>query len=162
MTPPEKTRRNSGIAGATKGLPHPMAISFHGGFDSLLAELQDAGLQPIVVSATGGTRPRAAEVQLKEQLSVHWDRDTRTVWVEGPWDRAMKLERQIRRRRTKRRLGRSIATPAMALRAAVLVAVLGALLVGSMKWIDSQSQLGSNPVPPAETSAAAATELATQ
>ncbi|HEU5080085.1 MAG TPA: hypothetical protein VFT72_12800 [Opitutaceae bacterium] len=126
-----------------------MAIEFNAGFDSLLADLKNAGLEPVVISSMGGNRPRAAEVQVEDELSVHWDRDSRSVWVEGPWDRAEKIERMLRRKRAQRRFGRNLARPAVARRVILSALVIGALAFGSVKLIERGSTLAGNSAPAA-------------
>jgi hypothetical protein len=133
-----------------------MAIDFNAGFDSLLADLKEAGLEPLVVSSTGGRRPRAAEVKVENELSVHWDRDSRSVWVEGPWDRAEKVERMLRRRRAKRRFGRSLTRPTVARRVILGALVVGALIFGSLALIDRDVALAGNTSPMVEASKPAA------
>ena len=133
-----------------------MAIEFNAGFNSLITDLRDAGLEPVVISSTGGKNPRAAEVKVENALSVHWDRDSRSVWVEGQWDRAARVEKIIRRHRTKRRIGRSLARPVVARRLIIAALAAGALAFSSLKLIDRGAVLSGKTAAAVEPAKSAA------
>jgi hypothetical protein len=74
-----------------------MAIDFFRSPETLVRDLTRRGWSVQSVETSGGTPPRAAQIRLDDGVTVNWDRDSRSVWAEGPWPDAQKVENSLRR-----------------------------------------------------------------
>jgi hypothetical protein len=76
-----------------------MAVRFQKSPSTLFRELQEGGYAPVPFSITLSARDAAeAEIPLANGVIVKWDRDSHSVWVEGPIDEANRVETYLRRR----------------------------------------------------------------
>jgi hypothetical protein len=76
-----------------------MAVRFQKSPSTLFRELQEGGYAPVPFSITLSARDAAgAEIPLANGVVVKWDRDSHSVWVEGPLNEASGVETYLRRR----------------------------------------------------------------
>jgi hypothetical protein len=75
-----------------------MAVNFTHGIETLLSQLKKCGYRPEVVDTTARSdRILAAVVKISSDTVLHWDRDSYTVWAEGPREKARRVERRLRK-----------------------------------------------------------------
>lgn len=74
-----------------------MALDYYKGINTLLDDLRRSGLCPSVAKSSGGDRMLTAEIAVKGGVVIHWDRESRSVWTEGPWPDAARVEGRLRR-----------------------------------------------------------------
>ncbi len=73
-----------------------MAITYRKGASSLVAELQQEGFEIDAVVKTEGAPERGAQIFLRGGTVVNWDRDSRSIWAEGPWPESERVEASLR------------------------------------------------------------------
>lgn len=103
-----------------------MAVNYNKGMDDLLNDLRRKGLDPTVLNKTGDQRPLAAEIAVKGDVVIHWDRHSRSLWTEGPWPAAARLEARLGRSYQGARFRRVARRPKVIASILAAAAVLGA------------------------------------
>lgn len=109
-----------------------MAVNFYNGLSILLDDLRRAGFHPFVLKRSGESKALAAEIAVEGGLIIHWDRESCSLWTEGPWPQAKRLEARLRRRYEGSVAGRIAKQPKVI--ASILAA--SAVLVGSYLFSD--------------------------
>jgi hypothetical protein len=74
-----------------------MAVTFRKGPKTLLRDLQKRGYEIASVHNADGNSARSIQIFLKEGVIINWDRDSRSVWAEGPWPQSHKAEAYLKR-----------------------------------------------------------------
>lgn len=74
-----------------------MAVTFRKGPKTLLNDLQKRGYKVASVQNAAGNPARSIQIYLKNGLVINWDRDSRSVWAEGPWPQAQKAEAYLKK-----------------------------------------------------------------
>ncbi len=127
-----------------------MAVNYHKGMDDLLVELRRNGLHPSVLKKSGEKRPLAAEIAVKGGLVVHWDRDSRSLWAEGPWPDTARLEARLNRLRRGNKFQRTAQKPSVIAGVLAAVAMLAASYFAAVRAPTPELQETTRPVPAVE------------
>ena len=72
-----------------------MAIRFRGRPTSLVEELERAGYRISQVLSDAGDPRKSLQILLENGAVVNWDRDSRSIWAEGPAPLIVRLERAL-------------------------------------------------------------------
>ncbi len=83
-----------------------MAVTFRRGPNTLVKELKRRGFRVESVYSMDGAPDRTLQVCLKGGVIVNWDRDSQSVWVDGPWEKSRKVEAYLQKRAEGSRRGR--------------------------------------------------------
>jgi hypothetical protein len=75
-----------------------MAVDFYRGVNALLHDLSRSGYNPELIEKTETEdRVLAASIRILPDTIIHWDRESRSVWAEGPWRNIVRVERRLRK-----------------------------------------------------------------
>lgn len=124
-----------------------MAVNFSKGLPVLLEDLRRLGFKPSILRQVGRNRVLAAEIRIQDGLLIHWDRDSRSLWTEGPWPDAARLEARLDRLYHGTLFHRAAKEPKVV--ASVIAGC--ALLVASYVMSTRSTGPGPDPVRPTQT-----------
>jgi len=80
-----------------------MAISFHRGPRKLVEEIKHAGFRVVGVTSDIGDPSRCLQIALKNGVVVNWDRESYSVWTQGPQPLSEKVEASLAAHHARRR-----------------------------------------------------------
>lgn len=129
-----------------------MAVDFFRKPEVLIRDLKRKGFPVENVASEDGEPGRAMQIRVGQGLTVNWDRDSRSVWAEGPWPDVERLETFLRKRYQGGWLRQLRAHPGTA-----IAVVFLSLLVGlgfSMGMRASRKKASPASVPPTAAPAA--------
>ncbi len=125
-----------------------MAITFRKGPTTLVKELERAGYRIADVLSDAGDPRRSLQILLKNGAVVNWDRDSHSVWAEGPAPVARRLESVVDHAGRRRVISRTRRTRVLAYFCAVI------LCVAALAAIYLKAQRSPPPAAPAPVGAA--------
>ncbi|PTY04631.1 hypothetical protein DB347_18115 [Opitutaceae bacterium EW11] len=150
-----------------------MAVDFFRKPETLIRDLRRRGFLVENVDSREGDPNRAMQIRLSHGLTVNWDRDSRSVWAEGPWPEVERLETALRKwyeggwiRKLRMQPGTALAVAVVTL-LFVLVATVGVRMAREKRSpapVQAESPPGQDGslAPPAKTGAPASVEPSAQ
>ena len=133
-----------------------MAVTFRRGPNTLVKELQRRGFRVESVYSMDGAPDRSLQICLRNGVIVNWDRDSQSVWADGPWEKSRKVEAYLQKRAEGSRRGRRSRGKYVFLSFAFAAIALG--LAGKVYWGKIESLIFSAPTAASTTPAPAAAE----
>jgi len=115
-----------------------MAITFHRGPQTLASEIKRAGYQIVDVTSDISDPSRSVQIWLENGVVVNWDRDSHSVWANGPERLTEKIEGYIASRRGKRRQRKTRKPSSVVSFFAMLIMVAGLLLAIVWQTVSGQ------------------------
>ena len=124
-----------------------MAVTFRRGPKSLVRELQRRGFRVESVYSMDGAPDRSLQICLRNGVVVNWDRDSQSVWADGPWEKSRKVEAYLEKRASESRRGRSRRARVRAIVFSLAVAAAIAVTLGTLYWGKIQTYLHPTAAP---------------
>jgi hypothetical protein len=137
-----------------------MAVTFRRGPNTLVKELQRRGFRVDSVYSMDGAPDRSLQICLHNGVIVNWDRDSQSVWADGPWDKSRKVEAYLQKRAEGSRRSRGRRSRGRYIFLSLAAAAIVLALVGRVYWSQIQSYLSPDSAPATVSNTANGTPVA--
>jgi hypothetical protein len=124
-----------------------MAITFRRGPRTLVNEINRAGYRIVEITSDIGDLSRCVQISLKNGALVNWDRDSHSVWANGPQPLSEKIEAYLASQRGKHKPRKTLSVVSISATAVLI----GCLLLGLL-WESTSSQQSVPNALPSSTS----------